>query len=61
NLLGKGRAKAGMFAGDIENGELEIGQVCSMIHHERSAAELIENLMNEFYKTANKMNNEWRL
>ncbi|OFY51686.1 MAG: 2-nitropropane dioxygenase [Bacteroidetes bacterium GWF2_41_31] len=61
NLLGKGRAKAGMFSGDIENGELEIGQVCALIHQERSAAELIENLMNEFYKTANKMNNEWLL
>jgi len=60
-LLGKGRAKAGMFSGDIENGELEIGQVCALIHYEHSAAELIENLMNEFYKTANKMNNEWLL
>ncbi|PIQ33621.1 MAG: nitronate monooxygenase [Bacteroidetes bacterium CG18_big_fil_WC_8_21_14_2_50_41_14] len=61
NLLSKGRAKAGMFAGDIENGELEIGQVCALIQHEKSAAELIENLINEFYKTANKMSNEWLL
>lgn len=48
NLLGKGRAKKGMFEGDIENGELEIGQVSAMIKAIMPAAEIVTEIWNEF-------------
>ena len=49
-LLGRGRAKKGMFLGDLEDGELEIGQVSALIHDIKPAGEIIKDLMNEFYK-----------
>jgi enoyl-[acyl-carrier protein] reductase II len=54
-LLGKGRAKAGMFEGDIEYGELEIGQVSSMIQQEYTAAQIMERILQEFTQTAQRM------
>jgi len=51
-LLGKGRAKKGMFEGDMENGELEIGQVSSIINEVLPAAEIVQNVWNEFNLTA---------
>ncbi len=54
-LLGKGRAKAGMFEGDIENGELEIGQVSSMIQQEYTVAQIMERILQEFTQTAQRM------
>jgi enoyl-[acyl-carrier protein] reductase II len=47
-ILGKGRAKKGMFEGDLDNGELEIGQVSSIIHDILPAAEIVRNIWNEF-------------
>ena len=47
-LLGRGRAKKGIFEGDIVEGELEIGQVSSMINKMESAAEVIEEIISEF-------------
>ncbi len=47
-LLGRARAKKGMFEGDLENGELEIGQVAGMIHEIKSAKEVIDEMMQEF-------------
>ena len=47
-LLGRGRAKKGMFEGDMIEGELEIGQVSSMIHESRPVAELFTNLLKEY-------------
>ena len=47
-LLGRGRAKKGMFEGDLTEGELEIGQGSALIHDIISAKEVIENLMQEF-------------
>lgn len=49
NLLGKGRAKRGMFEGDVEEGELEIGQVCGLLHDIKPAATLVKEIMAEFY------------
>ncbi len=43
-LLGKGRAKRGIFEGDLSEGELEIGQVSSMIRREESVAEIFCDL-----------------
>jgi len=43
-LLGRGRAKKGIFEGDLEEGELEIGQVASMIRKEESVADILNEL-----------------
>lgn len=47
-LLGKGRAKAGMFEGDLERGELEIGQAASMLHREESVEEIMADLVKDY-------------
>lgn len=48
-LLGRGRAKRGMFEGDMEEGELEIGQVAALIHELKPAAAIVKEVMAEFY------------
>lgn len=48
SLLGKGRAKNGMFEGDLENGELEIGQVSTLIKNIQPAADIVDELWKEF-------------
>ncbi len=48
DLLGKGRAKKGMFEGDLENGELEIGQVSAQIKEVLPVNRIMENLISEF-------------
>lgn len=47
-LLGRGRAKKGMFEGDLENGELEIGQVSGLIHDIKPAKEIVLEIIKEF-------------
>ena len=47
-LLGKGRAKKGMFEGDLENGELEIGQIASLIKEIRPVSAIIKQLQDEY-------------
>ena len=47
-ILGRGRAKRGIFDGDIVDGELEIGQVSSLISKEQSANEIIQEIISEF-------------
>ena len=47
-LLGRGRAKLGMFEGDTVEGELEIGQVSGLIHDIKPAAQIVADLMAEF-------------
>jgi enoyl-[acyl-carrier protein] reductase II len=46
--LGRGRAKKGMFEGNLEEGELETGQVSALISEIRPAAEIIREIMEEF-------------
>lgn len=48
SLLGRARAKKGMFEGDLEQGELEIGQIAGLIHDIKPAAQIVEDLMNEY-------------
>ena len=48
NLLGKGRAKKGMFEGDMEEGELEIGQVSSLVKEIQPAGIIIEEMIKEY-------------
>lgn len=47
-LLGRGRAKKGMFEGDLDEGELEIGQVCSLIKNIQPASEIVHEIWKEF-------------
>lgn len=47
-LLGRARAKKGMFEGDMDEGELEIGQVAAQINDIKPAAEIVEAIWNEF-------------
>lgn len=47
-LLGRGRAKKGMFEGDIVEGELEIGQIAGLIDEIKPAAEIVAELLTEF-------------
>ena len=46
--LGRGRAKKGMFEGDLDNGELEIGQIAGLIHEIKPAAEIVKEIIDEF-------------
>lgn len=48
-LLGRGRAKKGMFEGDLIDGELEIGQVSGLIKEIKPAAEVIKEIIEEFH------------
>jgi enoyl-[acyl-carrier protein] reductase II len=48
NLLGKGRAKRGMFEGDLEEGELEIGQVSTIIKEIKPAADIVKEIWKEY-------------
>ena len=48
NLLGKGRAKRGMFEGDLDEGELEIGQVSAIIKKIMPAADIVKEIWSGF-------------
>ncbi|MBO5720713.1 MAG: nitronate monooxygenase [Bacteroidales bacterium] len=50
-LLGKGRAKKGIFEGDLEEGELEIGQVASLITNPETAQEAVKDIITDFEET----------
>ncbi len=47
-LLGRARAKKGMFEGDLDNGELEIGQIAGLIHEIKPTKQVIEEIIAEF-------------
>ena len=47
-LLGRARAKKGMFEGDLEEGELEIGQISGLIQDILPASKIMEKLISEF-------------
>ena len=47
-LLGRARAKHGMFEGDLDEGELEIGQIAGLIHDIKPAAEIISEMIADF-------------
>ncbi|SFW72314.1 enoyl-[acyl-carrier protein] reductase II [Sinomicrobium oceani] len=48
NLLGRGRAKKGMFEGNMDEGELEIGQISGLIHDIRPVSEIVDNIISEY-------------
>ena len=47
-LLGRARAKRGMFEGDLVEGELEIGQIAGLIHSIKPATQIVEEIITEF-------------
>lgn len=55
-LLGRGRAKKGMFEGDLIEGELEIGQVSSQIKSIQSVKEVIDEMISDYHKTIKLLN-----
>jgi enoyl-[acyl-carrier protein] reductase II len=57
SILGRGRAKKGMFEGDMTEGELEIGQVATLISAIQPAAEIVEEIMLEFNQTISALAN----
>jgi len=54
-LLGRGRAKKGMFEGDMINGELEIGQVSACIQEIKPVAEIVKEIIMEYEETRKLM------
>ncbi len=56
-LLGKGRARRGMFEGDLEEGELEIGQITSKIEAIVPASDLVDRLMSEYRDCLQRLKN----
>ena len=54
-LLGRGRAKKGMFEGDLEEGELEVGQVSAMINKIMPVAEIIKEITDEYESERKKI------
>jgi len=54
-ILGRGRARKGMFEGDLDEGELEIGQVSSIINEIKTAKEIVEEIMSEYHFAKNEV------
>ncbi|MCB4800191.1 NAD(P)H-dependent flavin oxidoreductase [Neotamlana laminarinivorans] len=54
-LLGRGRAKKGMFEGDLDEGELEIGQVSGLINTIKPVSEIVTEIISEFNEAKNKI------
>lgn len=48
NLLGRGRAKKGMFEGNMDEGELEIGQISGLIHDIKPVSEIVDDIISEY-------------
>jgi len=57
NILGHGRSRKGIFEGDLVNGELEIGQVASLINEIRPAGKIIDEIMQEYQRLRNSFEN----
>ncbi|MFY7811992.1 MAG: NAD(P)H-dependent flavin oxidoreductase [Flavobacterium sp.] len=57
NHLGRARAKKGMFEGDLEEGELEIGQIAGLIDSIETVATIIENVVKEFEEAKKDLSN----
>lgn len=54
-LLGKGRAKKGIFEGDTQEGQFEIGQGASLLRKKQSVAEVMDELVADFHKGLDRM------
>ena len=56
DLLGRARAKKGMFEGDLEDGELEIGQITGLIHNIKPVAQIVKEMVAEFNEAKIQVN-----
>ncbi|MGC1631138.1 MAG: nitronate monooxygenase [Gelidibacter sp.] len=54
-LLGRARAKRGMFEGDLEEGELEIGQIAGLIHDIKPVSKIVEDMLSEYEEAKDKV------
>lgn len=54
-LLGRGRSKRGIFEGDLSEGELEIGQIASMIREIVPAETVVKEMVEEFNETVKRL------
>ena len=54
-LLGRGRAKKGMFLGDLKDGELEVGQISARMDTIKSASDIVKEIIEEFEIVKNKI------
>lgn len=54
-LLGRAASKRGIFEGDLENGELEIGQIASTIKEVKPVAQIMHELLTDFHTTQSKI------
>lgn len=54
-LLGRARAKRGMFEGDLVEGELEIGQIAGLIHDIKPVQQIVEDMISEFETARNQV------
>ena len=57
DLLGRGRAKKGMFLGDLQKGELEVGQISGFINEIKPAGEVVKEIWQEFLSSKNELIN----
>lgn len=55
-LLGRGRAKKGMFEGDLNDGELEIGQIAGLINEVKPASSILSEILAEYKESLNSLN-----
>jgi enoyl-[acyl-carrier protein] reductase II len=55
-LLGKGRAKRGIFEGDLEEGQIEIGQIASILKSQESVEEIFKDLTDSYNEAEKKLN-----
>ncbi len=60
-LLGRGRAKKGMFEGDLVEGELEIGQISGLIHAIKPAKDIVEEIVSEYNMALAELKNQENL
>ncbi len=58
-ILGRGRAKRGMFEGDLQNGELEIGQVSAGIREITTAGEVVREIVGEYNETLRNLSTSY--
>ena len=56
-LLGRARSKKGMFEGDLDNGELEIGQIAGLIYDIKPTSQIVEEIIKEFQEAKRKVVN----
>jgi enoyl-[acyl-carrier protein] reductase II len=57
-LLGRARAKKGMFEGDLDEGELEIGQVAAIVRDIKPAGEIVRDIWTEFQQAGEQLCSE---